>query len=206
MVTVITVGPFQENCYLLERDGELAIIDPGDEPERLIAAITAAGGKPRYILLTHAHLDHVGACRALQDHYKVPVYLPTDEVELLANLPLQCQMFGLPPMAQPRVDHLVPAGTALKLGSATIKALPTPGHTPGGTTFLVDDDLAFVGDTIFQGSVGRTDLWGGSWPILEASIREQLFTLSDHITLYPGHGPETTVGSEKRTNPFFVTP
>src|SRR4051794_29734840 len=106
MMTALTVGPFQENCYLLARDGELAIFDPGDEVERLVAAIEATGAKPRYILLTHAHLDHVGAAKALQDRYAdVKLYIPRDELELLGHLPLQCQLFGLPPIPAPRVDE-----------------------------------------------------------------------------------------------------
>lgn len=202
MVTVVTVGAFQENCYLVVKDGELAIFDPGDEPERLKAAIAATGATPRYILLTHAHLDHVGAVAALQEHYRVPVCLPKEELPLLENLPLQCAMFGLPEMPTPQVDRLLDGGEALPFGTGSITAVLTPGHSPGGTTYLLDDH-AFVGDTIFAGGVGRTDLWGGSWPTLKASIEAHLFTLPDHVTLYPGHGPTTTVGDERRANPFF---
>jgi glyoxylase-like metal-dependent hydrolase (beta-lactamase superfamily II) len=202
MVSVITVGPFQENCYLLVQDGELAIFDPGDEAERLMDAIDATGARPRYIVLTHAHLDHVGACDALRARYDVPVYCPRGEAELLALVPVQCQMFGLPAIEAPAADHFVDAHTELPLGRATIKPIPTPGHSPGGMTYRVGDHL-FVGDTIFAGGVGRTDLWGGSWPTLEASIRERIFPLEDHLTMYPGHGPTTTVGEERTTNPFF---
>jgi glyoxylase-like metal-dependent hydrolase (beta-lactamase superfamily II) len=187
---------------LLVKDGELAIFDPGDEAERLIAAIDASGATPRYILLTHAHLDHVGAVAALQAHYGVPVCLPKEELPLLENLAVQCAMFGLPPLPQPRVDRVLQGDEALPFGTGTIRAIATPGHSPGGTTYLIDDH-AFVGDTIFAGGVGRTDLWGGSWPTLKASIEDRLFTLPEHVTLYPGHGPTTTVGDELRANPFF---
>ncbi|HEY9722377.1 MAG TPA: MBL fold metallo-hydrolase, partial [Oscillatoriaceae cyanobacterium] len=195
-------GPFQENCYLFVQNGELAIIDPGDESERLKREIDATGAKPRLVLLTHAHLDHVGAARDLQKHYDIPLYAPRDEIELLDNLPLQCQLFGLPPLDRPEVDHILEGTERLPFGSGEIEALPTPGHSPGGTSYRVGDHV-FVGDTIFAGGVGRTDLWGGSWPTLKESIEARLFTLPDHVTLYPGHGPATTVGDEKRSNPFF---
>lgn len=202
MITCMTVGPFQENCYLLAKDGELAIFDPGDEPERLISAIERVGAKPRYILLTHAHLDHVGAAKALQERYDIPLCVPEGEVELLEALPVQCQMFGMPPAPQPRVDRVLAGHESLPLGTGTLTQLQTPGHSPGGTCYRLDDHV-FVGDTIFAGGVGRTDLWGGSWPTLQASIEANLFTLPDDVTLYPGHGPTTTVGAEKRSNPFF---
>lgn len=202
MVSVITVGPFQENCYLLVRDGELAIFDPGDEAERLIEAIDATGARPRHIVLTHAHLDHVGAAEALRARYGVPLHCPRGEVALLEALPVQCAMFGLPPIPAPTPDHLVDEGSALPLGRGTITAISTPGHSPGGMSYRLDDHL-FVGDTIFAGGVGRTDLWGGSWPTLERAIKERIFSLEDAVTLYPGHGPTTTVGAERMSNPFF---
>lgn len=202
MITCLTVGPFQENCYLLAHEGDLAIFDPGDEPERLIEAIERTGARPRYILLTHAHLDHVGACKALQDRYGVPVCVPRHELELLQNLPLQCQLFGLPPLPQPQVDRVLEGHEALPFGSGQLEQIPTPGHSPGGVSYRFGDHV-FVGDTIFAGGVGRTDLWGGSWPTLQASIEGRLFTLPDEVALYPGHGPPTSVGTEKRSNPFF---
>lgn len=202
MVHLITVGPFQENCYLLVRDGELAIIDPGDEPERIAAVIDQTGATPRYILLTHAHLDHVGAAGALKQRYQVPLWVPRGEVPLLEQLPLQCALFGLPPIEVPHVDAHVEPDTMLSLGQSRIEVRPTPGHSPGGVSYVVDDAV-FVGDTIFAGSVGRTDLWGGSWPTLEAAIKSQIFSLRDEVVLYPGHGPTTTVGVERSQNPFF---
>lgn len=202
MVSVITVGPFQENCYLLVRDGELVVFDPGDEADRLAAAIDATGARPRYIVLTHAHLDHVGAVDALRARYGLPVYCPRGEAELLENLPAQCAMFGLPVLPAPRPDHLVDDGAILPLGQGTITAIATPGHSPGGMSYRIDDHL-FVGDTIFAGGVGRTDLWGGSWPVLEQAIKTRIFSLEDAVTLYPGHGPRSSVGDERRTNPFF---
>jgi glyoxylase-like metal-dependent hydrolase (beta-lactamase superfamily II) len=202
MIRAITVGPFQENCYLIVRDGECAIVDPGDEADRIAAEIKATGAVPRLILLTHAHLDHVGAVDALKARWNLPLYAPREELALLAELPLQCAMFGLPPIPPPQVDHIVEPGTDLPLGRGTIEVIATPGHSPGGTSYRIGDDV-FVGDTIFAGGVGRTDLWGGSWAALKASIEDRIFTLPDAVTLYPGHGPTTTVGVERRTNPFF---
>lgn len=202
MVETITVGPFQENCHLLALDGELAIVDPGDEADRIASRIDAMGATPRYILLTHAHLDHVGAAKALAGRYGVPICCHADELPLLQNLPLQCELFGLPPLPIPPVDRLVAAGDRLPLGSHHIEVLATPGHSPGGVSYRIGERV-FVGDTIFAGGVGRVDLWGGSWPTLKASIEEQLFTLEASVTLYPGHGPNTTVGVEQRENPFF---
>jgi hydroxyacylglutathione hydrolase len=202
MVNVITVGPFQENCYLLVLAGELAVFDPGDEAERLIKAIDATGATPRYIMLTHAHLDHVLAADTLRGHYSIPLYCPRGDAELLSFLPIQCEMFGQPRQEAPIPDHLVDDGTNLPLGQTTIVAFATPGHSPGGTCYRAGDHV-FVGDSIFAGGVGRTDLWGGSWPTLQASIEARIFTLEDSVTLYPGHGPTTTVGEERRSNPFF---
>ncbi|MEB3197316.1 MAG: MBL fold metallo-hydrolase [Candidatus Sericytochromatia bacterium] len=202
MVRILTVGPFQENCYLIRRGDDLAVVDPGEEADRLIAAIEAEGAKPRYILLTHAHLDHVGAAAELQARFGIPLYVPRDEVRLLEQLPLQCSLFGMPPMVAPRIDHLLDGGQALPLGDTVIEAVLTPGHSPGGVSYRIDDEM-FVGDTIFAGSVGRTDLWGGSWETLKASIETHIFSLPDHTVLYPGHGPSTTVGQERSHNPFF---
>ena len=126
----------------------------------------------------------------------------SDELELLANLPLQCQLFGLPALPQPRVDRVLQGDESLALGRSELKLIPTPGHSPGGVSYRCGDDV-FVGDTIFAGGVGRTDLWGGSWPTLQASIEARLFTLPDEVALHPGHGPSTTVGTERRSNPFF---
>jgi glyoxylase-like metal-dependent hydrolase (beta-lactamase superfamily II) len=206
-VAVATVGPFQENCYVLVDAGELAVFDPGDEPDRLIALVEELaarhGARLRYLVLTHAHLDHVGAAKALQDRFGAPVVMARAEAPLLEMLPLQYQLFGLPAQEAPRVDRLIEGGEALPFGRGALEAIPTPGHTAGGTSFRYGDHV-FVGDTIFAGGVGRTDLWGGSWPTLERSITQNLFTLPEHLTLYPGHGPTTTVGEEKRSNPFFT--
>ena len=183
-------------------DGDLAIIDPGDEAERIAATIAETRATPRFILLTHAHLDHVGAAQALKARYGIPLWAPRGEQELLAQLPLQCALFGLPPLEVPSVERWLDAGATLTLGNSHIETRATPGHSPGGVAYLVDNDM-FVGDTIFAGSVGRTDLWGGSWPTLQHSIETQIVSWHDDVVLYPGHGPTSSVGVERRQNPFF---
>jgi glyoxylase-like metal-dependent hydrolase (beta-lactamase superfamily II) len=202
MLHCFTVGAFQENCYVWHDAGEIVIVDPGAEASRLIKAIDQLPGKPVCILLTHAHLDHVGAVGALKERYQIPLHGAFEEQALLEQLPMQCQLFGLPPVAAPGLDHDVLDGTVIACGGFSIEAMATPGHSPGGRCYRIGDDV-FVGDTIFAGSVGRTDLWGGSWDVLQQSIRTRIFTLPAHVRLHPGHGPSTTVEKEKLTNPFF---
>lgn len=201
-VTTLTVGAFAENCYLLEDGADLAVFDPGAEPERLLAAIRETGKTPRYLFLTHAHLDHVGAVAALAEATGAPVVMSPAEAPLKANLPLQCRLFGLPPIPEFAVDRDALHGARFPFGEGEIVAIATPGHSPGGTTFRYGAH-AFVGDTIFHEGVGRVDLWGGSWETLSESIRREIFTLPEHTALHPGHGGPTTAGHERANNPFF---
>lgn len=203
MVSTHTVGPFQENCHLVRWGEALAIVDPGDEAERLLRAIADTGLAPGAILITHAHLDHVGAVAELKRALKVPVVAPAGERELMAAVPLQCAKYGLPPIEVPEVDHWWAPGEALSVGGQAVEVIQAPGHSPDGLCFRFGE-LLCVGDVLFAGSVGRTDLYGGSWPTLEASIRERLFSLPGHLRVLPGHGPSTTIDHERRTNPFFV--
>lgn len=203
MIATVTVGPFQENCHLVPWGGALAIVDPGDEAERLLAAIAKAGLPPGAILITHAHLDHVGAVAELQRRLEVPVIAPHGEQELMAMVPLQCAKYGLPPLEVPHVDHWWRPGEPLQVGGAPVEVISAPGHSPDGLCFRFGEDLC-VGDVLFAGSVGRVDLYGGSWPVLERSIREGLFALPGAVRVHPGHGPSTTIETERSTNPFFV--
>lgn len=203
MVSTHTVGPFQENCHLVRWGEALAIVDPGDEAPRLLKAIQATGVKPGAILITHAHLDHVGAVAELKRALKVPVVAPAGERELLQAVPLQCTKYGLPPYEVPEVDLWWAPGMALEVGGQAVEVIEAPGHSPAGLCFRFGDELC-VGDVLFAGSVGRTDLYGGSWPVLEASIRQGLFTLPGHLRVHPGHGPSTDIQTERSTNPFFV--
>jgi glyoxylase-like metal-dependent hydrolase (beta-lactamase superfamily II) len=206
---VFAVGPIQANCVLLgdRSAGELVVIDPGEEAERIVDRIRTAGMKPTAILHTHGHLDHVGGTADLAHLLggELPIGLHPDELELYRNAPLQARMFGLEVETPPEPDLLLQHGDAVSVGGLELEVRHTPGHSPGGVCFIsrsVDEPLAIVGDVLFAGSIGRTDLAGGSFHDLERSIREQLYTLPDETRVVCGHGPDTTIGRERASNPF----
>ncbi len=201
----VVTGPFQENSYLLvcTSTREAILVDPGDEPERIAALVEREQARPVALYATHAHLDHVGALAELQDHYRVPTFVPAGDFEWLEALPLQAQMFRLPAPRRPRVDGPLVEGQRILFGELAGVALATPGHTEGGTSLWFEKEGVLVtGDTLFAGSVGRTDLPGGDFPTLVRSIRERLFALPDETTFYSGHGEPGRLGDEKRSNPF----
>ncbi len=204
----LTVGLFQENCYLIgdPSTGVGAIIDPGDEAERILDAVRESKLNYRYILNTHAHLDHVGAVDAVKKSLGIPFYLHRDEESILNSVPIHATLFGLPPLRVPRVDVWYDMAAPIELGSLSIRLLFTPGHTPGGVSlYLAKEKTLIAGDTLFNGSIGRTDLPGGDFDTLISSIHNELFVLPDDTLVYPGHGPETTIGYEKQYNPFCAT-
>jgi glyoxylase-like metal-dependent hydrolase (beta-lactamase superfamily II) len=202
-----TVGPFAENSYFLVERGSLeaVAIDPGDEAGRLLEIIDARGFKLRWILNTHAHLDHVGAVQALKEATGAPFYLHRADRFLLDLLPAQAAAFGLRPPPVPAVDGWLEEGDVFEFGAGRIRieVIETPGHSPGGVTFVAEGAL-FSGDALFQGSIGRTDLPGGDYETLIRSIRERLLVFPDETPVYSGHGPPTTVGEERRGNPFLA--
>lgn len=203
---IIPVTPFAQNCTLLicPETKATAIIDPGGEPERIIAAIERFGAEPRIILLTHGHLDHVGAAPALAARLDLPIWGPhRDDAFWLDALPQQAQMFGFPPQAGFHPDRWLEQGEVLRLGERRLEVLHCPGHTPGHLV-LVDREagLAQVGDVLFRGAIGRTDFPRGDHAQLLRSIRERLFALGDEVRFIPGHGAMGTLGEERRTNPF----
>ena len=199
----ITVGPLQMNAWLLAdgESGEAALIDPGDESERLLARLDASGCHLRWLLATHGHFDHVGAAAAIQSRFDLPLLIHPADVPLVEAMPDHQALYGLPTSAIPRLDPTLAADRALPLGSGRIVVTPVPGHSPGQVMFSWDGH-ALVGDCIFAGSVGRTDLPGGDFPTIERSIRQKIYALPDTTVLHPGHGPDTSVGREKATNPF----
>jgi glyoxylase-like metal-dependent hydrolase (beta-lactamase superfamily II) len=206
---VFAVGPIQANCVLLgDADaGEVTVIDPGDEAERIVERLRASGLRPTMILHTHGHLDHVGGTAHLFELLggELPVGLHPDEIELYRNAPLQAQMFGLEVEAPPEPTLRLVHGETVAVGGIELEIRHTPGHSPGGVCFVRENGagpLAVVGDVLFAGSIGRTDLMGGSFPVLERSIREQLYTLPDETVVVCGHGPNTTIGRERASNPF----
>jgi glyoxylase-like metal-dependent hydrolase (beta-lactamase superfamily II) len=206
---VFAVGPIQANCVLLGdcEAGELVVIDPGEEAERIQERIQASGLRPTMILHTHGHLDHVGGTADLSRLLggELPIGLHPEEIELYRNAALQARMFGLEVEAPPEPDLMLKHGDTVSVGALELEVRHTPGHSPGGVCFVAsqkDESLAIVGDVLFAGSIGRTDLLGGSFPLLEKSIREQLYTLPDATRVVCGHGPDTTIGRERASNPF----
>lgn len=197
-------GPLQENAWLVidRGTGHAALADPGDEGERLIAAVHEAGVTLREIWLTHAHFDHIGAVRAVREHFDVPVFLHEGDVAMFEAGAFQAASWGLPfePDEVPR--HRLTDGQGLTLGGLSFQVMHTPGHSPGHVT-IHGEGIAIVGDCLFAGSVGRTDLPMGSASDLRDSLR-RIVALPPETRVLPGHGPATTVGIELRTNSFLL--
>ena len=204
-VEMIVTGPFAENCYLLreEASGRGIVVDPGDEADRILSEINSFDLTAEKIVNTHAHIDHVGAVAALKRALSIPFWLHPAEGPILAGLNWSAQMFGLPEKEEPTVDSPLADGQRIAVGDLMAEVIETPGHSPGGCCLhFADQGIIVVGDTLFRQSIGRTDLPGGDMPTLLQSIRQRLFTLPDETVVYPGHGPATTIGEEKATNPF----
>ena len=206
ILEMLTVGPFQENCYLIgdEASGVGAVVDPGDEAARIAMAVEQAGLEIGSIIVTHAHIDHVGAVAALVDEYSCPVLMHAEAEPMLEQVPTQAMMMGLRFGKVPTVDHHIGEGEMVEVGDLRLRPLYTPGHAPGHLAFYIEDEgLVLSGDALFAGSVGRVDLPGGSMEVLMRSIEERLMTLPDETRVYPGHGPQTEIGNERATNPFL---
>lgn len=201
----LTLGPFQSNCFLVATASgkECLVIDPGDEAGVIADALAEGSSEPVAILLTHAHLDHIGAIAGLKRRFDVPVYLHPDDRPLYEQAEAQAAAFGLAVEPLPPPDQHLAHGQELRLADLTFEVRHAPGHSPGGVVF-VGEGHAFVGDCVFAGSIGRTDLPGGDMTTLLRSINEQILTLPEGTVLYTGHGPETTVGREASANPFLT--
>lgn len=204
---MFTVGPVQENCFIVRaKDSPRAvIIDPGEEAERLLQAIAALGIEAiEAILITHTHFDHIGAVAPVAKATRAPVYCPELETQVLANIMDYVPWPGFGPFESYDADHTVAGGDTLELAGLTLDVLFTPGHSPGHVTYAITDQNAlFSGDVLFQGSVGRVDLPGGDWETLLASIESLTNAFPPDATVHPGHGPLTTLGRELATNPFL---
>jgi glyoxylase-like metal-dependent hydrolase (beta-lactamase superfamily II) len=203
---IIPVTPFEQNCSLVwcEQTGSAALIDPGGEADRLLAAVEKNGLKLTKLLLTHGHLDHVGAAAELAARLDIPVEGPQREDAFwLESLQQQSEMFGLPHCPAFTPDRWLEQGDRVSVGDLELEVLHCPGHTPGHLVFFHRASLtAFVGDVLFKGSIGRTDLPRGDHQALIRSIRERLFPLGDDVTFIPGHGPVSTFGRERLANPY----
>jgi hydroxyacylglutathione hydrolase len=205
-VEMLTVGAVAENCFLLRRQGSdrLLVVDPGEEEERILAAVEATGAKVEAILITHCHFDHIGAVAPVAAATGAPVYCPEIEVPLLADIMRFVPWEGFGPYENYDADEVLRGGETLDLAGLELDVLFTPGHSPGHVTYAVrGEDAIFSGDVLFQGSVGRVDLPGGDGPTLLASIGQLLKTFGDETVVHPGHMGLTTLGAERATNPFL---
>ncbi len=206
-VQTLTVGPIGENCFLLRRAGadRGLIVDPGEEPDRILAAVEQAGVKVDAILITHCHFDHIGAVSPVASGTGAPVYCPELETQVLANVMAYVPIPGIGPYESYEADETVRGGEALELAGLTLDVIATPGHSPGHVTYSVrDEEAIFSGDVLFQGSVGRVDLPGGDGPTLLRSIRTLFETHSPQTRVHPGHMGVTTLGAERASNPFLA--
>jgi hydroxyacylglutathione hydrolase len=220
---VIPVGLLQCNCSILgdPGTGEAIVVDPGDEVDRILEILRRHKLKPQAIVSTHTHIDHVGGLAALHKATGAPVVIHEADMPLYQGLDVQAQWLGVPTPAIAPIESFVKEGDALRWGNFAACVLHTPGHTPGSISLIIDEQSAggrqeasavapdkqaptlLAGDTLFQGSIGRTDLWGGSFPEIIRSIRGKLLVLPDDTIVYPGHGGTTTIGNERESNPFL---
>ena len=230
---VIPVGMLQCNCSILGDPAthEAIVVDPGDEVGRILEILRKHDLKVRAIVSTHTHIDHVGGLAALHKATGAPVLIHEKDLELYKHLDIQSHFLGMPTPAIAKIDEFVKEGDAVHWGGFAARVMHTPGHTPGSISLLVEpgpipestlysppgekqgsgaqeistDHVSrlLAGDTLFQGSIGRTDLWGGSYPEIIRSIQEKLLVLPDDLLVIPGHGPETTIGEERAMNPFL---
>jgi glyoxylase-like metal-dependent hydrolase (beta-lactamase superfamily II) len=204
---VLPVGMLVCNCSVLgdETTGEAVVIDPGDEVEKVLDVLARHNLRARYIVATHAHLDHVGGVERLQRATGAAVLMHEADLPLFEHLDVQAEMLGLRAPARLEVDQFLREGGTLRCGSLALEVLHTPGHSPGSLSLHLPGGQAklFSGDTLFQGSIGRTDLWGGSYDEILRSIRSRLLIFPDETPVFPGHGPATTIGHERERNPFL---
>lgn len=202
-VLTFPVGALQCNCSLLwdTQSKEAILIDPGDEADRILREIRTRDLKMKGIIHTHAHFDHIGAASVLHESTRAPLYLHSGDTFLWENLPTQGQMFGFQLKAIPRWNQDLEDGLELCFGMHKLRTLFTPGHTPGSCCFSIND-LLFSGDTLFYRSIGRTDFWGGDSTLIQKSIRDRLYRLDKDTRVICGHGPNTLIGHEMKSNPF----
>lgn len=200
----LTVGPLAVNCFIVgsKKDKTAIVIDAGGNPHEILDILKKHHLTLQCIINTHAHFDHVGAVKPLQDATGAKFFLHQEEAPLLNCLNDQTDAFGLSAISVPMIDRALVGDDEICIGDEVIRVIHTPGHSPGSVCFRINDTV-FSGDTLFAGSIGRTDLYGGSYAKIIDSIKTRLFVMEDHVIVYPGHGALTTIGREKQHNPFF---
>lgn len=205
LITTVTVSPFAMNCYIIasETTKQGIVIDPGDEIDTIIAAIDEQNLNISKIVNTHGHIDHTAGVKEMQERLGLPFYIHEGDLDFLKMINEQAAMFGMNTFGEPEVEGFLDEGDIVEFEDIVLKVLHTPGHSPGGICLLGDKDI-LVGDTLFAGSIGRTDLPGGNYDQLIQSIDTKLLPLDENLRVYSGHGPSTTVGHEKQTNPFLT--
>jgi glyoxylase-like metal-dependent hydrolase (beta-lactamase superfamily II) len=211
LIESFPVGPLQCNCAIVAdpTTREAVVIDPGDEPDRILEALAGAGLRAVALIHTHAHFDHVGSSALIKRITGAPILMHASDRPLYQNLTVQGQTFGLTLEAPGIIDRTLVGGDRVACGKGELEVIHTPGHTPGSLCFRMpgeNGDVLFSGDTLFRRSIGRTDLWGGSAPQILDSIRDRLLTLPGGLRVIPGHGDETTIADEGKRNPFVGDP
>jgi hydroxyacylglutathione hydrolase len=208
IVEVLPVGALQCNCVILgdEKSKTAVVVDPGDEVERILEVLGKHGLSVCAIVATHAHIDHVGGFADLKQLTGAKSMIHEADVPLYENLAMQAQWLGIEPPRMTKIDAMLNEAAGVSFGASKLDVHHTPGHSPGSVSFVRPDvvPLLLSGDTLFSGSIGRTDLWGGSYETIIASIRAKLLAMPDETVVIPGHGPKTTIGVERRSNPFLV--
>lgn len=201
IIKQFTLGQLENNVYLVmdEKTKKAVLIDATAVSPEIVQTVKELGAKVQYILLTHGHFDHVMGVNALKKVLNTEAVIHKDDLAVSDNVNEFTRLFGLPDGEVPKYELFIKDGDIIPVGDMKIKVIHTPGHTEGGVCYLIDDKM-FSGDTLFRESVGRTDLFGGSFEKLSDSIKNKLFKLNDNITVYPGHGPQTTIGHEKKYN------
>lgn len=196
-IKTVPAGIYEANCYILvdEDTKDCVIIDAGGDADKIETALESMSGKPKYVILTHGHFDHVGGVEEICSKYNIPFYISRADEEYMEK---DSSVFG----TLPKASVYIKEGDTIKLGSYEIKVIETPGHTKGGLCFFVDNKV-FTGDTLFQGSVGRTDFPGGDMNEIISSIKNKLLPLGDDVEVYPGHGPSSSIRFEKMRNPYL---
>ncbi len=203
-VKTLIVSVLDSNCHLVYNDEEALIVDPGAEAERIKAAIEELDVRPVAILLTHTHFDHIGAVDEIREEYKIPVYVSSEEEDWLQNPTMNLSRMQGEDLIVRAAEHIFQPEEVIEIGDFSFKVVATPGHSPGSVSFIfADGEFVVTGDALFAGGVGRTVFPGSEPEKLVPNVREKLFTLPDHYTIYPGHRETSTIGKEIKTNPFF---